>query len=86
MDTQSATTSDSCGNLGRTLGGAEVQWWNGSTWVTDGTISAKADDWTYTFTSPVTTTQVRLYAIYCTNTLGQTTNPIVYEWQVTGCN
>ncbi len=86
MDTQSATVTDSCGNLGRTLGAATVQWWNGTAWVTDGTVSGKLDDWDYTFTSPVTTTQVRLYAIYCTNTQGQTSNPIVYEWQVTGCN
>ena len=86
LDIQSATTTDSCGNLGRTLGAAEVQWWDGSKWVTDGSVSGKTDDWTYTFTSPVTTTQIRLYAIYCTNTQGQTSNPIIYEWQVTGCN
>jgi len=86
LDIQSATTTDSCGNLGRTLGAATIQWWDGTKWVTDGSVSAKTDDWTYTFTSPVTTTQIRLYAIYCTNTQGQTSNPIIYEWQVTGCN
>jgi hypothetical protein len=86
MDTTSATTADTCGNLGRTLGAATIQWWNGSSWVTDGSVSAQLNDWDYTFTSPVTTTQVRLYAVYCTNTMGQTSNPIVFEWQVTGCN
>jgi hypothetical protein len=86
MDTTSATKADSCGNLGRTLGAAEIQWWNGSSWITDGSVSAKLDDWDYTFTSTITTTEVRLYALYCTNTMGQTSNPQVYEWQVTGCN
>jgi len=86
MDTLSATATNSCGAIGRTLGGATVQWWNGSSWVTDGTVTAQLNDWDYTFTSTVTTTQIRLYAIYCTNTQGQTSNPVVFEWQVYGCN
>lgn len=86
MDTTSATVTDTCGNLGRTLGAAEIQWWNGSSWVTDGTVSGKLDDWTYTFTTTITTTEVRLYALYATNTMGQQSNPQVYEWQVYGCN
>jgi len=86
MDTTSATVTDTCGNLGRTLGAAEIQWWNGTAWVTDGSVSGKLDDWSYTFTTTITTTEVRLYALYCTNTMGQTSNPQVYEWQVYGCN
>jgi hypothetical protein len=86
MDTQSATVQDSCGNLGRTLGAAQVQWWNGSSWITDGTVSAQLDDWDYTFSTPVTTTMIRLYDAYATNTQGQQSNPMVFEWQVTGCN
>jgi hypothetical protein len=50
MDTSSATVTDSCGNLGRTIGAAQVQWWNGAAWVTDGTVSGKLDDWDYAFT------------------------------------
>jgi hypothetical protein len=79
------TTNNTCG-YGRTLGGAQVQWWNGSSWVTDGTVSGQTNDWDYTFTSPVTTTQVRLYAIYAAPTSTTPSNPIIYEWQVTSCN
>ncbi len=82
MDTASATVVSACGVIGRTAGAAQVQWWDGSKWITDGTISGKLDDWDYTFTAPVTTTQVRLYDMYTTNTLGQQSNPIVFEWQV----
>lgn len=82
MDTQSGTTTNHCGNVGRTLGYAEVQWWNGSGWITDGIVTNQLDDWDYTFTLPVTTTRVRLFNIYATNLLGQSSNPIVFEWEV----
>ncbi len=82
MDTDGPTTN-TCGYGGRTLGAATVEWWNGSSWVTDGTVSGQTNDWDYTFTSPVTTSQVRLYALYST---GGTGNPMAYEWQVFGCN
>ncbi len=86
MDTLSGTTTNACNAIGRTLGAATVQWWNGSSWVTDGQVTGQLNDWNYTFTTPVTTSQVRLYAVYCTNTQGQTSNPVVFEWQVFGCN
>ena len=86
MDTSSATVTDSCGNLGRTLGAAQVQWWNGAAWVTDGTVSGKLDDWDYTFTQQVTTTRVRLYDVYATNTMGQTSNPMAFEWYTYTCH
>ena len=86
LGTTSATTADSCGNIGRTLGAAEIQWWNGSSWVTDGSVSGQLGSWSYTFTSTVTTTEVRLYAVYCTNTMGQESNPQVYDWEIYGCN
>ena len=86
MDTLSATVTNTCGGLGRTLGGVTfVQWWDGAKWVTDGKVNL-LDDWDYTFTSPVTTTQIRLYDLYCTNSLGQTSNPVIFEWTVTACN
>lgn len=83
MDT-SSMTGDFCTADKRTLGAATVQWWNGATWVTDGTVTAKTDDWDYTFTAPVTTTQVRLYALYTPTSGGY--NAVAYEWQVAGCN
>jgi hypothetical protein len=79
------TTANSCG-YGRTRAGASIEWWNGSSWVTDGPVSAQTNDWDYTFTSPVTTTQVRLYGVYANPNSAQASNPIIYEWQVTGCN
>jgi hypothetical protein len=91
MDTTSSTTADSCGyggtgaNGGRTVAAAEIQWWNGSAWVTDGSVSGETGNWDYTFTAPVTTTEVRLYVVY-TNAVGQASNPIIFEWQVSGCN
>jgi hypothetical protein len=86
MHIDTTTTSPNVCGYGRTLGGAEIQYWNGSSWVTDGTVSGETNDWDYTFTSPVTTTQVRLYAIYANSSSNQPSNPIIYEWQVTGCN
>lgn len=76
------TGTDSCGNSGRCLAGAQVQYWNGASWVTATTISGKTNDWSYTFPAPVTTTQLRLYGVYAAG--GQASNPIVFEWQVMG--
>jgi hypothetical protein len=80
MDT-AAFSGDSCGLSGYTVTGAEVQWWNGTAWVTDGTVSGETNDWDYTFTAPVTTTQVRLYSVRSPS--GQ--NAFIFEWQVFGC-
>lgn len=81
MDT-AATTSDICGWNDQTATGAEVQWWNGSSWVTDGTVSGKTDDWDYTFTSPVSTSKVRLYSLRSPSGY----NAFIFELQAFGCN
>jgi hypothetical protein len=81
VDTNS-TGTDACGNSGRVLAGATVQYWNGSAWVTDGTVSGQTNDWTYTFTQPRQTTQIRLYGMYAAG--GQASNPIVFEMDVMG--
>ena len=54
--------------------------------MTDGTVSGKLDDWDYTFTQQVTTTRVRLYDVYATNTMGQTSNPMAFEWYTYTCH
>jgi hypothetical protein len=77
-----ASTNDACGLSPYTAQGAQVQWWNGSSWVTDGTVSNQTNDWDYTFTSPVTTTELRLYSVRSQNTY----NAFIYEWQAWGCN
>lgn len=71
---------------GVTLAGGTIQWWDGAGWVDDGVVSGQADDWSYTFTSPVTTTRVRIYGAHSTNLGGQTFNPLVYEWEVYECS
>ena len=67
---------------GRPLAGATVQWWNGSSWVTDGTVAGQTADWSYQFTAPVTTTAIRLYGVYASTQ----DNPVVFEWQLFACN
>jgi len=75
-------TNDACGLSPYTANGAQVQWWNGSSWVTDGTVSNQGDDWDYTFTSPVTTNELRLYSVRSESGY----NAFIYEWQAFGCN
>jgi hypothetical protein len=79
LDT-TAVTNDACFS-NQTATGAQIQWWNGSSWVTDGTVSGQIDDWDYTFTTPVTTTKVRLYSVRSPANY----NAYIYEWQVFGC-
>lgn len=81
IDTHQSTL-DSCGVLGRALGGATVQYWDGAAWVAIGTVSGKTNDWSYVFPAPVTTTAIRLYGVYAIG--GQNQNPIIYEWRVMG--
>jgi hypothetical protein len=86
IDTAACATVG-CGVLaGRTVAGGTIQWWNTSTsaWVTAGTVSAKQNDWEFTFPSPVSTTKVRIYGLHA-YTCGYATNPIVYEFQAFGC-
>ncbi|MCU0663776.1 MAG: hypothetical protein MUC50_15785 [Myxococcota bacterium] len=72
---------------GGTLEGATIQWWDGAIWVTDGTVSGKTDDFSYQFTAPITTTQVRLYRVYASvASTGQKSNPQVYELEAYKCN
>ena len=85
LDTLNAWSNDCELSNGRTLAGGEIQWWNGSNWVTNGTVSGQTDDWSYTFTSQVETTRIRLYNIYATNVTGLKINPVIVEWTV-HCN
>jgi hypothetical protein len=77
-----ASTNDACGLSAQTLTGAQVQWWNGSAWVTDGTVSGQTNDWDYTFTQKVTTTKIRLYSLQ--SKAGD--NAFIFELQAFGCN
>ncbi len=85
VDTRSASVTNACADVGRTLGAATIQWWNGSSWVTAGQVSGKQDDWSYTFTSMISTTRIRLYNLYVTGSV-ELYNPVLYELRVVGCN
>lgn len=79
----SATTA-TCHPAGRNLAGADVQWWNGSAWVTASVIRGQTNDWSYTFPTPITTTRLRLFNAH-TSSVGQGSNPLIFEWYVYGC-
>jgi serine-aspartate repeat-containing protein C/D/E len=66
---------------GRELEGGTVEWWNGSSWVSDGVESGHVADWSHTFASPVTTTSIRLYGAYAYST----SNAVIFEWQAYQC-
>jgi len=84
MDTAACAVAG-CGIIaGRTVAGATIQWWNGASWVTAGSVSGKSDDWEFVFPSPVSTTKVRLYGVYA-QSCGMSQNPVIYEVQVFGC-
>jgi len=68
-------------NPGRELAGGTVQWWNGSSWVSDGVESGHVADWSYTFSSPVTTTMIRLYGAHA----NYTSNATIFEWEAYQC-
>jgi len=84
VDTQSTCTSG-CSGVGRTLGGAQIQWLNGSTWVNAGSVSGQSNDWSFTFPTPVVTRAIRLYNVVTQPGCGQNSNPVIFEWPVNGC-
>jgi len=83
FDTTPAATAACSSSSGRSLAGGTLQHWNGASWVDIGTISGKTDDWSYSFTQ-ITTTKLRLYGVHATDTAGQMSNPVIFEWQVFG--
>jgi hypothetical protein len=81
IDTEPSSGSGCLGAAGRGLEGGDVQWWNGSSWVTDGTVTGQTGDWSWQFGSPVTTTAVRIYRAYSYTA----NNALVFEWEVYAC-
>lgn len=67
-----------CIDENRGLESGTVQWLDGSTWVDDVGVSGLSDDWTVEFSTPITTTHLRIYDV-------GTTNPSIYEWEVYEC-
>jgi hypothetical protein len=81
IDTEPGTGSECPATMERTLAGGDVQWWSGSSWITDGTVTGQADDWVWQFTEPVTTTAIRIYDAYSSPSI----NAVVFEWEVYAC-
>jgi hypothetical protein len=71
-------TSPACGSSGRDIKNATVQWWNGSSWVTAGTIGSQ-ENYMFAFSTPITTTALRLYNVVSSPGNG---NSIIFEWYV----
>jgi len=71
-------TNPACSYTGRDIKHAAVQYYNGSSWVTAGTLQNQ-EDYLFTFPQPITTTALRLYDIYSSPPNGDT---IIYEWYV----
>lgn len=82
IDTENASSNNCLFAAERTLAGGDIQWWNGSSWVTDGTVTGRTDDWSYTFSAPVTTTALRIYRAHSS----PSENAVVFEWEVYPCN
>jgi hypothetical protein len=71
-------TAPACSSTGRDIKTATVQYWDGSTWVTAGTL-ANQENYMFTFPSQVTTTMIRLYDV---TTSAGNGNSMIYEWYV----
>lgn len=85
IDTSSAFRNG-CTKASRNLAGGTIQWWDGSKWVSDGTVSGKIDDWYYMLTTTVYSSKLRIYEAHATSQgSGQKSNPGIMEWQVFSC-
>jgi hypothetical protein len=66
---------------GRNIASADVQWWNGSAWVTATSFSGKSGDVQLNLPSPVVTDKLRLFNVTADPGNG---NSLMFEWHVFG--
>jgi hypothetical protein len=66
---------------GRNIAAADVQWWNGSAWVTATSFSGKSGDVQLDLQPPVTTSKLRLFNVVSSPGNGAS---IMFEWHVFG--
>lgn len=77
---------DEClANTNRGLHGADVEAWDGASWVAQGSVTNASDDWGFVLPSCVTTTRLRLNRIGVVSTETQASNPVLYELKVYDC-
>jgi hypothetical protein len=83
VESPNANGTDCVANIapGRNVASADVQTWNGTTWVTAISFAGKSGDIQVDLPSPVITTKLRLYNV--TAGLGNG-NSLIYEWHVFG--
>jgi hypothetical protein len=65
---------------GRNINSADVQWWNGSAWVTATSFSGQSGDIQLNLTPPVVTTKLRLFNV--TSSSPGNGNSLMFEWHV----
>jgi hypothetical protein len=70
-----------CYGGGRALKSGQVQYWDGSDWVSATTFNDQVDDFGVSFVPRITTTRLRIYDI-TTGTCGAGNNALMYEWYV----
>jgi len=70
---------------GRTAAGGTIQYWNGSAWITVGSVANRTNDWSFSFPSPVSTSRIRIYNIHATSVTGMKANPVILEWRIFAC-
>jgi len=75
------TCTGQCYSGGRTINSGEVQWWNGSSWITATTFTNQNTDIALNFNPPLVTTKLRLYNLTA-GSCGQASNSLIYEWYV----
>lgn len=93
---QTTNCDESCGknsdnsfyiDSGRNTGSGIVQYLDedGITWITDGEFAEEVGDVEYIFTKTITTKAIRIRKILpSTQCKGQQSNPVVFEWKVSG--
>jgi hypothetical protein len=85
VDTKPIPSECGAGN-NRGLHGADVQTWDGSDWVDQGSVTDATDDWGFVFPGgPVLTTRLRLNRLGVVSAESQNSNPILYELKVYEC-
>jgi hypothetical protein len=76
-----------CGaNPNRGLHGADIQTWDGASWVNHGSVTSATNDWGFVLPTCATTTRLRLFNIGPVSGEFQASNPVLHELKVYNCN
>lgn len=85
VDTKPLVAECGCG-YNRALHASDIQTWNGTAYVTEGSVTNATDDWMFVMPNGCrTTTRLRLNRLGVVSSAFQNSNPILYELKVYGC-